>query len=130
VVRTAFGLIHTPRAHICPVLQHCPCVADWGSLTVMTCTPQAARAAAQLHEAAQDVARVAARRSAQAEGRLAQSPIQQGHELTEDLRTEAPDELGVCTSGKKSKPTETPTPSRRSAPGVLAAAGEDGDDPW
>lgn len=130
MVRTAFALIHTPRAHIRPVPQHCPCVAGWGSLTVMTSTQQAARAAAQLHEAAQDVARVAACRSAQAEERLAQSPIQQGHELTEDLRTEAPDELGVCASGKKSKPNETPTPSRMSAPGVLAATGGEGDDPW
>lgn len=52
---------------------------------VMTSTQQAARAAAQLHEAAQDVARVAARRNAQAEGRIAGLPTQQGHELAEDL---------------------------------------------
>lgn len=78
----ASRLIHTPRAHIHPAVQHCPYVPGWGSLTVMTSTQQAARAAAQLHEAAQDVARVAARRSARAEGRM---PVQQGHELTEGL---------------------------------------------
>lgn len=53
---------------------------------VMTSTQQAVRAAAQLHEAAQYVARVAARRSAQAEGR--EFPMQQGHKLTEDLAAE------------------------------------------
>jgi hypothetical protein len=84
----ASRLIHTPRAHIRPTVQHCPCVPGWGSLIVMTSTQQAARAAAQLHEAAQDVARVAARRSAQAEGRIAELPMQQGHELTEGLGPE------------------------------------------
>jgi hypothetical protein len=55
----------------------------------MTSTQQAARAAAQLHEAAQDVARVAARRNAQAEGRRAELHMGQGHELTEDLAAES-----------------------------------------
>lgn len=63
----------------------------------MTSTQQAARAAAQLHEAAQDAARVAARRNAQAEGRIAELPMQQGRELTEGLwpkrrRRRAPEE--------------------------------------
>jgi hypothetical protein len=80
----ASGLIDTPCAHICPVDQHCPCVPGWGSLKVMTSTQQAARAAAQLHEAAQDVARVAARRGAQVKGHMVELPMQQVHELTED----------------------------------------------
>jgi hypothetical protein len=78
----------------------------------MTGTPQAARAAAQLHEAAQEVARVAARRSAQAKGRMAELPVRQVHELAEDLGVKAPEALGVCGSWKKSKPNETLTPSR------------------
>jgi hypothetical protein len=56
---------------------------------VMTSTQQAARAAAQLHEAAQDVARVAAHRNAGAEGRIARLPMEQGHELAEDLAAES-----------------------------------------
>jgi hypothetical protein len=76
----------------------------------MTSTQQAARAADQLHEAAQDVARLAARRSAQAKGHMAELPMQV-HELTEDLGVKAPEALGVCGSWKKSKPNETPMPS-------------------
>jgi hypothetical protein len=54
----------------------------------MTSTHQVARAAAQLHEAAQDVARVIARRSAQAEGGTAAPSIQQRIEPAEDPATE------------------------------------------
>jgi hypothetical protein len=55
---------------------------------VMTSTQRAARAAAQLHEAAQDVARVAASRSSQTEGRTTELPELE-HELAEDLVTES-----------------------------------------
>jgi hypothetical protein len=80
---------------------------------VMTSTQQAARAAAQLHEAAQDVAHIAARRRAEAEGRIAELPMQQEHELTEDLAAEAREAPGVCGSEKKSKLNEALMPSRR-----------------
>jgi len=55
----------------------------------MASTQQVARAAAQLHEAAQDVARVAARRSTQAEGQIAEPPIQQ--QLAEDEAGQSPE---------------------------------------
>jgi hypothetical protein len=46
---------------------------------------QVARAAAQLHEAAQDVARVAALRSAQPQELMTEPPVPQQPGLAEDL---------------------------------------------
>jgi hypothetical protein len=46
---------------------------------------QVARAAAQLHEAAQDVARVAALRGAQAQELMTEPPVSQQPGLSEDL---------------------------------------------
>jgi len=66
---------------------------------VMTSTQQAARAAAQLHEAAQDVARVAARRNARAQGRVAELPLQQGHVLAEDLAAESAGSAATTAPG-------------------------------
>jgi hypothetical protein len=110
----ASGLIDTPRAHICPVDQHCPCRLGWGSLKLMTGTQRAARAAAQLHEAVQDVARVAARRSAHVQWHMAELPMLQVHELTEDLGVNEPEALVACGRWKKSKSNETQMPSRAS----------------
>jgi hypothetical protein len=58
--------IHTPYSHIHPVFQPPVYGPGWGLLMVMTSTPHAIRAAAQFHEAVEDMARVADRRIAQA----------------------------------------------------------------
>lgn len=58
----AFQADSHPRAHIRPRWQLSPSRLGWDWLTVMTSATQAARAAAQLRQAAHDVACVAARR--------------------------------------------------------------------
>jgi hypothetical protein len=73
----------------------------------MTSTQQAARAAAQLRQAAQDVARVAARRSAQAEGSIAELPMQRGYELTEDLEAEGREARSI-TPGTRAQVRHSP----------------------
>jgi transcriptional regulator with XRE-family HTH domain len=97
---------------------------------VMTSTQQAARAAAQLHEAAQDVARVAARRSAQAEGR--EFPMQQGRELTEDVAAESAERAESRAPGAARMADQTGTAGKalarphESTPQVSVAAGRKG----
>ncbi len=66
-----YRVIHTPRAHIHSHFGHSRPRPGRGWLTGMAITHKAARAAAQLHEAAQEVARLAARRSAETEGQPA-----------------------------------------------------------
>jgi hypothetical protein len=77
-------LIHTPSAHICPLFRPSRARCGWDSLMDMAST-QVARAAAQLHEAAQDVARVAALRSAQPQELMTEPPVPQQPGLAEDL---------------------------------------------
>ena len=64
-------VIHTPRAHIHSHFGHSRLRLGWDWLAGMAITQQAARMAAQLHEAAEEIARLAARRSAEAEGQQA-----------------------------------------------------------
>lgn len=99
---------------------------------VMTSTQQAARAAAQLHEAAIDVARVAARRNARVEGRIAELPMQQRHELTEDLAAESTGSAETTAPGvarmadQRSVAGHALARARKSAVQVSPAAGRKG----
>jgi anti-sigma regulatory factor (Ser/Thr protein kinase) len=82
-------LIHTPRAHIRPRCELSPCRTWLRFADVMTSIAQAARAAAQLHEAAQEVARVAARRSGQPDAQMAAPSVPQrlnGFQRLNELR--------------------------------------------
>lgn len=83
-------LIHTPSAHIRPPFEPSRNRRGWGSLAVMAST-QVARAAAQLHEAAQDVARVAAVRSDKSQEPTTKPLVPQQPRLMEGLDHRVPD---------------------------------------
>jgi len=71
-------LIHTLLIHPSPPFEPSRIRRGWHSPTVMAAT-QVARAITQLHEAAQDVARVAALRSAKPQELMTQPPMLRHH---------------------------------------------------
>lgn len=98
----------------------------WGSLVVMAST-QVARAAAQLHEAALDVARVAALRSAQPQELTTGPQVPQQFGLTEDEDgVDGPVTAGTVTGEMAQGPAAFKVTGLPGGPDVEVTAEDDG----